>query len=389
MLRDQQIVYIGNDWFADNRTSSHQIARLLSQHNRMLYVEAAGQRAPTASKRDLAKIVAKLKRAWAGPARVDENVHVYSPLILPFHGSALARRVNRLALGASLRRACKKVGFEKPILWIILPHYSSIVDTVPHQGIVYYVVDEYASMPGVDADRIRAMEGEVLAKADVVFAISEQLAATKGKANPHTYFSPHGVETAHFARAYHEALAPTARIGGDCEPHRRLLRPDRGLARLRSLGVPGRTERPQYSFVMVGRVARDISRFARLKNVVFLGKKSYEDIPSFLRAFDVCHIPFQLNDVILHSSPLKLKEYLAGGKPVVSVAIDEVTKLGDLVYVASDHAGYLAAIDRALAEDSPARAAERVRAMEGESWESKVETISARVAAHIPGARNA
>ncbi len=108
-----------------------------------------------------------------------------------------------------------------------------------------------------------------------------------------------------------------------------------------------------------------------------------------MRAFDVCHIPFQLNDVILHSSPLKLKEYLAGGKPVVSVAIDEVTKLGDLVYVASDHAGYLAAIDRALAEDSPARAAERVRAMEGESWESKVETISARVAAHIPGARNA
>ncbi len=218
MLRDQQIVYIGNDWFADNRTSSHQIARLLSQHNRMLYVEAAGQRAPTASKRDLAKIVAKLKRAWAGPARVDENVHVYSPLILPFHGSALARRVNRLALGASLRRACKKVGFEKPILWIILPHYSSIVDTVPHQGIVYYVVDEYASMPGVDADRIRAMEGEVLAKADVVFAISEQLAATKGKANPHTYFSPHGVETAHFARAYHEALARPRELEGIASP---------------------------------------------------------------------------------------------------------------------------------------------------------------------------
>ena len=70
MLRDQQIVYIGNDWFADNRTSSHQIARLLAQHNRMLYVEAAGQRAPTASKRDLSKIVAKLKKVWANPVRV-------------------------------------------------------------------------------------------------------------------------------------------------------------------------------------------------------------------------------------------------------------------------------------------------------------------------------
>lgn len=388
MLRDQQIVYIGNDWFADNRTSSHQIARLLSQHNRLLYVEAAGQRAPTASKHDLAKIVAKLKKAWAGPVRVADHVHVYSPLILPFHASALARRVNRFALGASIRRACKQVGFEKPILWIILPHYSSIVDTVPHQGIVYYVVDEYASMPGVDPDRMREMEGEVLARADVVFAISEQLAATKGKLNSHTYFSPHGVETAHFARAYHEALARPRELEGIARPivgFFGLIEDWLDFDLLEYLAA----QRPQYSFVMVGRVARDISRFARFKNVVFLGKKSYEDIPSFLRAFDVCHIPFQLNDVILHSSPLKLKEYLAGGKPVVSVAIDEVTKLGDLVYVARDHAGYLAALDRALAEDSPERAAARVRAMEGESWASKVETISARVAAHIPGARNA
>jgi hypothetical protein len=83
-----------------------------------------------------------------------------------------------------------------------------------------------------------------------------------------------------------------------------------------------------------------------------------------------------------------LKEYLAGGKPVVSVAIDEVKKLDGLVYVATDYASYLSAIDRALAEDSPARAQERVRAMEQESWRSKVETISARVAAHVPGAHN-
>lgn len=388
MLRDQQIVYIGNDWFADNRTSSHQIARLLAQHNRMLYVEAAGQRAPTASKRDLSKIVAKLKKVWANPVRVEPNVHVYSPVIVPFHGSALARRINRFVLGASLRRACRKVGFEKPILWIILPHYSSIVETVPNRGIVYYVVDEYSAMPGVDPARIREMEHLVLEHADVVFAISEPLVATKGRVNARTYFSPHGVETAHFGRAYHEALPMPRAMEGIPRPivgFFGLIEDWLDFDLLQYLAE----SRPQYSFVMVGRVARDIGRFAHLKNIFFLGKQSYEQIPSFLRAFDVCHIPFQLNDVILHSSPLKLKEYLAGGKPVVSVAIDEVKKLDGLVYVADDFAGYLAAIDRALAEDSPARAAERVRAMESESWQSKVETISARVAAHVAGARNA
>lgn len=388
MLRDQEIVYIGNDWFADNRTSSHQIARLLAQHNRMLYVEAAGQRAPTASKRDLAKILAKLKKAWSNPERVTDNVHVYSPLIVPFHGSALARRINRAALGASIRRACRQVGFKKPILWVILPHYSSIVETVPNAGIVYYVVDEYSAMPGVDPARIREMERLVLEKANVVFAISEPLVASKGQSNPNTYFSPHGVETTHFARAYYEALARPRELDGIKSPIVGFFGLIEDWLDFELLEYLAR-ERPQYAFVMVGRVARDVSRFARLNNVVFLGKKSYEDIPSFLRAFDVCHIPFELSDVILNSSPLKLKEYLAGGKPVVSVAIDEVRKLDGLVYVATDRESYLAAIDRALAEDSPERAQARVRAMESESWQSKVETISERVARHIAGVRNA
>jgi glycosyltransferase involved in cell wall biosynthesis len=388
MLRDQEIVYVGNDWFADNRTSSHQIARLLAEHNRLLYVEAAGQRPPTASKRDLAKILAKLKKVWADPVRIDNGVHVYSPLIVPFHGSALARRVNRWFLGLQIRRACRKVGFRKPILWIILPHYSSIVDTVPHQGVVYYIVDEYSAMPGVDALRIREMEGLVLRKANVVFAISEPLVASKVQDNPNTYFSPHGVDTRHFGRAYHDAFPRPRELETIAQPvvgFFGLIEDWLDFDLLEYLAA----NRPQYSFVMVGRVARDISRFGRFQNVFFLGKKSYEEIPSFLRAFDVCHIPFKLNDVILHSSPLKLKEYLAGGKPVVSVAIDEVRKLGGLVYVAEDYAGYLAAVDRALAEDSAQRARERVEAMEQESWRSKVETISARVAAHVPGVRNA
>jgi glycosyltransferase involved in cell wall biosynthesis len=243
-------------------------------------------------------------------------------------------------------------------------------------------------MPGVDPERIREMEQQVIRKANVVFAISEPLVASKGKQNPNTYFSPHGVETAHFSRAYHDALARPRELGGIQGPIVGFFGLIEDWLDFDLLEYLAR-ERPQYAFVMVGRVARDVSRFAHLENVVFLGKKSYEDIPSYLRAFDVCHIPFELSDVILNSSPLKLKEYLAGGKPVVSVAIDEVRKLDGLVYVATDRESYLAAIDRALAEDSPERAEARVRAMEGESWQSKVETISERVARHIAGAKNA
>ena len=108
MLRDQEIVYVGNDWFADNRTSSHQIARLLAQHNRMLYVEAAGQRAPTTSKRDLAKIVARLKKVWSAPVRVDPNVHVFSPLIIPLTARPIPSRSPAMTSGRAAGRMISK-----------------------------------------------------------------------------------------------------------------------------------------------------------------------------------------------------------------------------------------------------------------------------------------
>jgi glycosyltransferase involved in cell wall biosynthesis len=387
MLKNEEIIYVGNDWFADNRTSSHQIARLLAQHNRMLYVEAAGQRAPKASKRDIGKIFRKLKRAFADPVRLDNGMHLYSPVILPFHRFSLARRLNKIILGWSIKRACKTVGFENPVLWIILPHYSSLVDTVRCKGVVYYVVDEYSSMPDVDADRIREMERHVLDHADVVFTISEELTRAKSQVNPNTYFSNHGVDTAHFNRAHTEDLPRPSELGSMPAPvigFFGLIEDWLDLELIEHLA----SRRPRYSFVLIGRVASDTARLKKHKNVFFLGQKKYEDIPAYLKYFDVCLIPFKLNEVIINSNPLKLKEYLAGGKPVVSVGIGEVRKYGDLVYIGDTYDEYLACVDRALEEDSPERARQRVRAMESESWPARVDVICDRVSKHIPGVHN-
>jgi glycosyltransferase involved in cell wall biosynthesis len=387
MLKNEEIIYVGNDWFADNRTSSHQIARLLAQHNRMLYVEAAGQRAPKASKRDIGKIFRKLKTAFADPVRLDNGMHLYSPVILPFHRFSLARRLNKIILGWSIKRACKTVGFENPVLWIILPHYSSLVDTVRRKGVVYYVVDEYSSMPDVDADRIREMERHVLDHADVVFTISEELTRAKSQVNPNTYFSNHGVDTAHFNRAHSEDLPRPSELGSMPAPvigFFGLIEDWLDLELIEHLA----SRRPRYSFVLIGRVASDTARLKKHKNVFFLGQKKYEDIPAYLKYFDVCLIPFKLNEVIINSNPLKLKEYLAGGKPVVSVGIGEVRKYGDLVYIGDTYDEYLACVDRALEEDSPERARQRVRAMESESWPARVDVICDRVSKHIPGVHN-
>jgi glycosyltransferase involved in cell wall biosynthesis len=387
MLENQEIIYIGNDWFADNKTSSHQIAGVLARHNTLLYVEAAGQRAPRASRRDILKIFRKLRDAWRAPQKVQDGLYRYSPLILPFHKYALVRRFNKFLLARFIRRACSKLRFRRPLLWIILPHFASLLDTVPAKGIVYYIVDEYSSMPDVDVVRLRTMEKQVLEKANVVFVVSEELLERKSKLNPNTYLSPHGVDTEHFRKSMDDDTP----IPKDM---RDIRKPVIGFIGLIEKWfdfnliqyLAGR--RPDLSFVLIGRVVQSIARFRDLPNVHFLGQREYASIPGYLKYFDVCLIPFELNDVIRTSNPLKLKEYLAAGKPVVSVAIREVEKYGDLAYISNNYDQFLRHIERALEEDSPQRRAARVKAMERESWTAKVNGICRIVKQHIEGSNN-
>jgi hypothetical protein len=382
MLVNENIIYIANAWPGDNKTSAHHIAEELARHNRLLYVEAAGQRAPRASKRDYKKILHKLKKAWNKPTQIVENVFLYSPIILPFHGHGFVRRINRKLLKVFMKRALRQLSFDDPILWIFMPHYSAVIGSVPARGIVYYVVDEYSSQPNVDADAIESMEAEVLKEADVVIAVSDQLVENKRRHNPNVYLSTHGVDIERFARARDaNGLLPPDIAG--------IPKPIAGFFGLIEdwidLDLVRYTARhlPEVSFVFIGSVVQDTGDLESYQNVHFLGPKPYDTLPDYLRAFDVGLLPYKLNDQVINSNPKKLREYLAGGKPVVSVRVREVERYGDLVYIADDRERYLEGIKRALNNSSPDAAAERAAAVENESWAAKVERISEIVAGHV------
>jgi glycosyltransferase involved in cell wall biosynthesis len=139
---------------------------------------------------------------------------------------------------------------------------------------------------------------------------------------------------------------------------------------------------------MVGSVVQDVGGLDGLKNVHFLGHKPYDVLPDYLRAFDVGLLPYKLNEQVINSNPKKLREYLAGGKPVVSARVKEVERYGDLVYIADDAQGFVDAVKRALEEDNAAAAAARAAAMEEESWTAKVERISSIVSGHTRPVEN-
>jgi glycosyltransferase involved in cell wall biosynthesis len=387
MIRNEDIVYIANDLFAENKTSAHHIAEIISENNRVLYIEAAGQRPPRASKRDLKKIFNKIANAWKNPQEVRKNIYLYSPLIIPYHKYGIIREINRLILRNTIRRACRKLNISNPILWIFLPHFSSIVDFLSEKGVVYYVVDEYSSQVNVDQEMIRNMEKYILERADIVFTVSEKLLESKKKINMNTYISLHGVDIDHFKKAYgftNPLPDDIAKIPRPIAGFFGLIEDRVDLDLIQFLA----DSRPDICFVLIGLVAQDISRFQNYQNVFFLGVKPYNNLPSYLACFDVCLMPYKLNTEMIHSNPKKLREYLAGGKPVVSVRIREVERYRDLLYIADTYEDFLRSIDLSLAEDGRTMAKARLDEMAFESWPSKVEAICSKISQHIKGVTN-
>jgi glycosyltransferase involved in cell wall biosynthesis len=314
---------------------------------------------------------------------VQPQIFVYSPLILPFIRHALVRRINRALLAWSTRRVLARLGFRDPIVWIFVPHFVSLLDAIPNKGVIYYITDEYTATPNVESAVIAGLEREILERADVVFAVSQRLVEQKSRLSPRVYLSRHGVDAVHFLRAAQPGTPVPADISGISGPVAGFFGLITEYIDLDLLEYAAR-RLPDVSFVLIGHAAVSVEQTASIPNVHYLGHRDYNDLPGYLKAFDVCLLLYRLGAFSHHANPKKLREYIAGGKPVVSVRIGEVEHYQDLVYIADDYDEYVECIRRAVRENSPEKATLRIEAMAKESWESRVDAISAIVARHVP-----
>ena len=369
-----QVIYFGNDWFAINRTSSHHIARRLAHRYPLLYVESPGFRAPKSTGRDLTKIWKKLKGAFQPPRQIDRQMwHMIVPQI-PFRNLPLAKACNR-ALGVyMLRHALRKLRFHHRLLWFASPDMGPLVGKLGESFSVYYCIDDYASLPDVDSRQIALLDQTLARQADQVFVSSPALLEDKRRLNPRTEYSPHGVEVALFEQACDPAL-PVA------EGARNLKHPVIGFfgaleawVDLELLAYLGKA-RPEWTFLMIGRVEVPLGELARLPNFVFAGPKPYETLPAWAKAFDAAIIPFRQNRLVRNVNPLKLREYLATGKPVVSVPMPELERFAHCVGIAAAPEEFLHQIERALSEDCAEKRAARRHEVAGMTWDARVEEV--------------
>jgi glycosyltransferase involved in cell wall biosynthesis len=382
MLINQQIVYVGNDWFTENKTSSHHIAEILAQTNSVLYIEGAGQRVPQATARDFRKILYKLKVLQNGVIKVGPGMHVFSPVTIPFHKSASIRAINGWILEKAVNRACRQLGFSSPVLWIILPHFSSLIGKLNEKGVVYYCVDEYAAQPGVDSESVRLMEDRLLKSANVVFTVSEPLFSRKHLKAHHTYLSLHGVDFDHFRKSNNDHTLIPSDIIDIPKPIAVFVGLIERWVDLDLIEYLAHLNK-HVSFLFIGRLAQSSNALNKCSNVYFLGQRPYRALPRYLHHVDACLLPYKLNDQVLNSNPKKLREYLATGKPVVSVRVKEVERYSELVYIANDYQEFSNFLNLAIKENSPTLREARIAAMKKESWESRVAEISCLASRHL------
>jgi glycosyltransferase involved in cell wall biosynthesis len=376
MIEGHNIICFSNDWDGDPLSKKHIMLRL-SRKNRVLWVNSLGNRNPSASVRDLKRVFKKVQDFSGGCREVAENIHTFSPLAIPFHGNAAARALNRHFVAWSVRRAYRRLGFKNPITWTFLPTSGEIVGALNEKLIVYHCVDEFSEFTGTDKNAILDMERDLLRKADQVLVSSGPLYETKKPHNPRTSMVTHGVDLDHFRKACDPKVVLPADIAGLGRPvigFYGLVADWVDLNLIRFLAV----SRPSWAFVLIGKVDTDISPIEGLANVHLLGRKPYSVLPSYCAGVDVAILPFVVNQLTFASNPLKLREYLAAGLPVVTTDIPEARRLGKHVRVGTTYDEFMAHIETCLAQGAGPQLSIS-NAMAGESWDAKVEEMSSLI----------
>jgi hypothetical protein len=240
--------------------------------------------------------------------------------------------------------------------------------------VVYYCIDEWSHFTYIDGPRMAEMERQLCQRADAVFATAHTLWERRRPLNPETHLALHGVDYDHFAAALAPETPVAEELAGEARPvigffgliHEWI---DLGL-------IAALAERlPDWTIALVGKSLVDTSVLARFPNVKLLGRKAYAALPSFCKAFSVGIIPFAVNELTRNVNPIKLREYLSAGLPVVSTPLPEVEVYAPACRIARTTDDFISACEEAVRTDTPQRRRERSEAMAGETWEAKVNDI--------------
>ena len=394
MLRENSIVYFGPEKWEGMWRNRHQLMSRFARCNKVMYVE------PVVGLRRLGKQLRQgdfsKSEFWKAfcqkrARRVSENLYIYnSPVFIPISGRFPLDKITWWAWKSLLRSTMRKLGFKTPIIWLSKPDMTHFIGSFGEKLIVYHVVDEYSAYGNPTKEskgNVRISEYEMLRRADLVIVVSHRLYETKSVHNEHTHIVPNGVDYESYSRALFSDDSPPSDIGN-------LPRPIIGYSGLISRRLDLdliqhiACTHPEWSLVLIGAIderwcEQQLARLRQMNNVHFLGLKDIDAVPYYVKAFDVCFIPYVIDEETENLSPLKLYDFMATGKPIVTTAFPSAQEFKDIVYIADSKESFTQSIEVALLESDNGLFNARRHAASLNTWEHRTHQLSLLMEARI------
>ncbi|USG61303.1 glycosyltransferase [Sneathiella marina] len=339
---DGVICFGGEDWWYHNHGHYDlQMMREFSQKLPVLYVNSIGMRGPKIAEGAMffKRLHRKFKSLLRGLVKIRENFFVSSPITLPAGGDGkFSAWISRKALAIQVKMAARKCNIKNPLVWVACPPGVTILDELKPELTVYQRTDRFEDYKDVDPVKIKSFDKQLKQKSDIVLFCARELFEAEKNENSCSVFVDHGVDFDVFEKAGIDAdnglgepedmvsiKGPRVGFIGGIDSH--TFDPDLFVDVVKKL--------PDVSFVLIGAcsLAED---WCPYDNVYQLGRRPYEEVASYMAACDVLIMPWNDSDWIKACNPVKMKEYLAVGRPVVSTYFPEIEYFRDHIAVAKD-----------------------------------------------------
>lgn len=363
----------GEDWWYHNRGHfDFQIMRRLAKRWPVLFVNSLGVRVPSLRDNRLfvARIGRKLKSLARGLVEAEPGFWVFSPFSVP---GETGQRLSNWALVPQIRLAAARAGIRRPLLWVHCPAGAALTGSFDAAHVVMQRTDRFEVFPEADPTVVARQIAHLKHRADLVVYAAPHLMHEEAGTVARQVLITHGVDVDRFTAAGDGCGAVPGDVAGIAGPRVAFIGgidahtfdPELFLAVARRL--------PDVNFVMVGGCSLE-EGWCPLPNVHLLGRKPYDEVADYMAASDCLIMPWNDSDWIKACNPIKLKEYLAVGRPVVTSDFDALEGFRDLVSVAKGADTFVAAIRHAL--DTPYDPVPARQRVARETWEGKADLLS-------------
>jgi glycosyltransferase involved in cell wall biosynthesis len=387
VLKNKDIVVVGlQPWYFPMGCNAKDIALLLAEHNRVMYVNIPVKRKIFLTNSDpkFTPHIDALKKKQELIRPIGPNIWEFYPDCvidsanwLPFTGLfQIVNYFNTRRYAREIKKACKQLGFRDIIVFNDNDPYNGfyLKELLKPSLYIYYLRD---FLQGFDYWRrhTAVIEPQLIRKSDVVVANSTYFAEYSSTLNPTSWYIGQGCNLEAFDASQDRPVPDDLQsIGRPIIGYIGALdssRLDHDI--LRSIA----TENPGWNLVMVGPEDEKFlqSDLHDIPNIHFKGRKPFDQLAAYVKAFDVCINPQFNNTITRGNYPLKIDEYLAMGKPVVATRTVAMKIFEDHTYLADQPGEYTGLIKKALAANSQEKANERIRFAQSHSWENSVDEL--------------